>query len=156
MPMQHDWILQDRIIYTRAVGNFTKADMLEVKAVSDEMIAAGKPLTHHIGDASHITKIDMGVQDMWDVMFAKVTPLPNRGWTISVTPSAVQRFLGSLMGRYGQLRQRNVATVDEALAFLADQDNTLPKHDTLLEAYKALDATMIAKQNGTSASPASR
>ncbi|MEM6285092.1 MAG: hypothetical protein AAF787_23065 [Chloroflexota bacterium] len=139
MAVKFDWLIKDRVIYSRTIGVGRKDDLVFMRETAIAMIAAGTPPVHYIADATYQNGHDLGFRDMREVFLNRIEPSPKRGWTVGVLPSPMLRLLASLAGQFGRFPQREFTAIEDALAFLVQQDDTLPDHEALMIAYRLLD-----------------
>jgi len=129
------WLVPGRVIYARCYGEFGIDDLQTLLTPHAELIEQGTPLVHSVPDATNVEKMNFGINDLRDIFLNKVPPSQKRGWLISVTPSAIQRFMGSLAAQFSNIRQRQTSVIEEALTFLAGNDDSLPSYEEMMDAY---------------------
>jgi hypothetical protein len=122
MPVEVSWLVPQRIVYEHFTGDVTVQDLRHNSEVVAPMMAEGIPLVHTIIDISHITS-HPGINEIRNS--TSMDTYDNEGWRILVGASAVAKFVGSIVLQLMKRRFRAFDTLDEALQFLADQDETL-------------------------------
>jgi len=123
MPYKMSWLVEKRVIYTRLYGHVTSE---ELAAYYQEMLGYSQEselLLHTLTDSTDITNIDMGLRDLQNTPFADIR---NLGWAIFISSSKINRFFASVITQLSKKRGRQFATLEEALEFLQDIDETLP------------------------------
>jgi hypothetical protein len=131
MPVEVSWLIPQRIVYERFSGEVTVEDIRHNSDLVAPMMAEGVPLIHTIIDVSEITG-HPGLNEI-----RNSTPMETydgEGWRILVGANAVARFIGSIILQIMQRRFRAFQTMEEALQFLEDQDETLDLSEYLTRA----------------------
>jgi len=128
MPYELGWQIHNRVIYRRYYGDVT---LEEIQQSSDEaraMVMQGIPLVHSIIDASEIDRFPSLREVQRSTHF---TTVEEEGWQMIMGVSGVARLLVSVLTQITGKRFRIVNTVDDAMAFLYMQDETLAETGTL-------------------------
>lgn len=142
-------LIPGRIVFTHSYGIITIEDIRQMSVEGRKLIEvweqkeAGNPLLHTIIDNTHVEKMDYGINDLKELIFGELIDKssPNVAWSIQVTPSKIGRFFASVASQFTNIRNRQFDTLEAALAFLAENDDTLPSYDEMLEAYHKLRMT---------------
>jgi len=133
------WLISEKIIYTQTTGKNTIDDMkLLLDQIAELLDLTDAPFVHLIIDGTLAQMPQMSVTEIKELF----SDLPNTGeigWTVVVTPSPFLRFLGTLAMQFGKMRSRQVATVDDGLRFLTENDESLPKLDELRQLFDGLE-----------------
>lgn len=145
MTVVYSWLLEKRIIYIYNCGEITRDELMAVNEIVQPMVREGTKFVHTITDGTDIEKVAVGLGDIRQAFFGRIQDIEKRGWTITVTPSAMQRFFSSVMYQWADIRNRHYATMEEALRFLVESDDTLPPYETLLERHHENRARIIAE-----------
>ncbi len=127
MPYKMSWLVEKRVIYTRMYGHVTSAEMAAYNQEMETFVQRSELLVHTLTNASETTSVDMGLRDLQNMSFTDIT---NLGWAIYVSPSKINRFFASVITQLSHKRGRQFATVQEALKFLHEMDDTLPPLST--------------------------
>lgn len=138
MPYHAQWLLQDKIFYSRAYGVYTGDDL---RAFIGEVRVRFKdlpPFVHMINDNRDIEQQTMNLNDIQTIFSTLRERDPVLGWTFNITTNPMWRFFGAVASQTARIRERHMADVESALAFLVAQDDTLPDLATLQAAYHAL------------------
>jgi hypothetical protein len=122
MPVEVSWLVPQRIVYERFTGEVTVQDIRQNSELVAPLMAEGIPLIHTIIDVSDITA-HPGINDIRNSTSMEI--YEGEGWRILVGANAVARFVGSIILQIMQRRFRAFSTMDEALQFLDDQDDSL-------------------------------
>jgi len=133
MPVETDWLLQNRIIGIRLYGDVTVADIQisnqTVTQMLDQLQQADH-LIHVIHDAGGVTSIPRRVGEIVKATRSGFTH-PKIGWTVAYNmENQLIRFMGDMLGRIFRARFRIVQSYAEAMAFLHEMDGTLPDADS--------------------------
>ncbi len=123
MPYEISWLVDKRVIYTRMYGYVTGEDLRNNNADMQAFVQDSELLLHTITDATETTGTDMGLRDLQNTQF---TSVENLGWGIYISPSKMNRFFAGIITQLNKKRGRQFETLDEALKFLNEMDNTLP------------------------------
>jgi len=123
MPYEISWLVEKRVLYTRMYGYVTGEDLRNNNADMATYVLESEQLLHTVTDATETTGTDMGLRDLQNTQF---TSVENLGWGIYISPSKMNRFFASVITQLSKKRGRQFATLDEALKFLNEMDDTLP------------------------------
>jgi hypothetical protein len=129
MPTQMRWMVEKRIIWVEVTGKGDDIDSgmqsPEAKAYWDQ----GIPLVHLLMDMRGlegmppIKRSNAQVEEQKKFMeFVK----QKAGWTLVLTENALVRFSSTIFASLFNSRQRFFGTMEDALDFLQEQDETLP------------------------------
>ena len=126
MPYQTRWYVEKRIILTSYTGIIGVEDIRGQIDETHALIEEGIPLIHSIIDLSQIEKWPpLSVVNEFRSM--NIDSVRERiGWSIIVANNVVLKFGSALFSPIFKLRQRIFSNLDEALAFLQENDPTLP------------------------------
>jgi hypothetical protein len=134
------------VIFSHSYGTFTIDDIREVAQDVENRVAVGTPFMHTILDNTHVERMDFGINDLKALIFHELKSSPDVAWSLQITPSKIDRFFASVASQFTNLRNRQFDTVEDALAFLAENDDTLPSYDEMLAAYHALKSELALPQ----------
>ena len=123
MPYEISWLVDKRVLYTRMYGYVTGEDLRNNNADMEAFVQDSELLLHTVTDATETTGTDMGLRDLQSTPF---TSVENLGWGIYISPSKMNRFFASVITQLSKKRGRQFETLDEALKFLNEMDDTLP------------------------------
>ena len=126
MPYKTEWYVEKRIILTSYTGIINVEDIRGQIDETHALIEQGTPLIHSIIDLSQIEKWPpLNVVNEFRAM--NIESVRERiGWSIIVANNVVLKFGSALFAPIFNLRQRIFSTLEEALAFLQENDPTLP------------------------------
>lgn len=126
MPFKVAWYVENRVILTRYTGVITVDDIHLQMNQTKELIHQGTPLIHSIIDLSQIEKWPP-LNVVNEFRSTDISELRTKmGWSIIVANNVILKFGTALFTPIFKLRQRVFSTLDEALAFLQQEDSTLP------------------------------
>ncbi|MBZ0282014.1 MAG: hypothetical protein K8L97_14845 [Anaerolineae bacterium] len=122
MPVETRWYVDKRILYQRFYGDITLEDFKQSVEAVGAFVAEGHPLVHAIADVLDVEK--------WPPLtklskFAPRQGFPGMGWTLIIVSSPALRFVTGLLVQFTMSNFRMAATLNEALEFLTERDNTL-------------------------------
>ncbi len=124
MPYEISWLVDKRVIFSQTSGFLIGDDFTALNAAMEEYARMGENLIHIISDSTEVTGMDLGLRDLQKIRFPD---LPNMGWAISISPRQMERFFASVLMQLTNKRGRQFATLEEALRFLQEIDDTLPQ-----------------------------
>ncbi|MEQ8671932.1 MAG: hypothetical protein RLP44_31520 [Aggregatilineales bacterium] len=136
------WLVPQRIIMTYSYGVTTAADVQENMHIMAPMVEEGIPFIHYITDGTDVTRNDLSLKDLKGI-FGSMEKSPTMGWTCSINPNGMQRFLSAVIFQFAGMRGRSFASVDDSLKFLAEGDETLPSYEELAETYAAWRQSLV-------------
>jgi hypothetical protein len=124
MPSELKWLVESRVIHLRLIGVVTVDEGRQNNEKAVQMIDSGKPPVHTILVDKEVVKIDASLSDMVKTM--EVYRHPWLKWIVAVgdsTPST--KFLTSILSKLFRVSFHRVATLQEAIDFLKNQDPTI-------------------------------
>lgn len=137
------WLIPYRVLFTYHYGVSTAAEVRQNMEEMADYVNEGIPFIHYIVDGTDVTKNDFSMNDLKSIFSA--SPSDGRmGWTCSVTPSTLQRFFSAVIFKFAGARGRSCSTVEDALKFLAESDNTIPSYEEMVKAYHDLKVSLKA------------
>jgi hypothetical protein len=126
MPYKVEWLVEKRVLLSRYEGIVTIEDARGQVREGNTLLREGVPLTHSIIDMSSVEKLP-SLQLASEFMSTDLSEVRNKlGWTIVITNNKFLKFASSLFVPMFKVRQRFFGSLDEALAFLQEEDSTLP------------------------------
>ncbi|MEQ8674946.1 MAG: hypothetical protein RLP44_03745 [Aggregatilineales bacterium] len=147
MPFITEWLIPDKILYSRSYGVLTAEDLhQQVKAMYPFAEDARTPF-HYMVDGTYIESRNFTLKDIRS-LFSDKNRDPNLRLIVAVDPSAIARFFASIVMYVSGRDGRQVATVEEGLRFLTLVDSSLPPLEDLLSTWQAFNAriqTQIGK-----------
>ena len=118
-----DWFVEQRVIQVELQGNVTLAQIEDIIEHIDRHVEQGVAPIHIIMDMTHVTTHPSMIQ------IKKVSggrkPDPRMGWTLVVGANLISRLINNALLQINNVRYRNFASYDDALAFLQEVDDTL-------------------------------
>ncbi|HLV34728.1 MAG TPA: hypothetical protein VKY59_06440 [Spirillospora sp.] len=127
MPIEVEWFVPRRVILQRFYGEITLEDIRQSDELIEPLMAEGIPLIHTIIDASEVESHP----SMKDIQNAATnTKYEGEGWRVLVGAGAIARFIGSIILQLMGQRYRMYDTLEEAVAFLHDQDPSIELPDS--------------------------
>ena len=131
MPYNLMWLMENRVLYIRYFGVFTREDLENSLAESTEMRTQANaingengPLVHTVSDVLQMEGQEIGVTDAQQQLRA----MRNQrvGWSVYVSDNRARRFMAALGHQFAGMRYRAFGNLPVALAFLQEADPTLP------------------------------
>ncbi len=122
-----EWYIPNQVLYVVAWGEMSKEILTDYLKLISRLIDStddSHPLVHVISDFSRIRK-QLGLIDTAQVM-KSIKPNPKTGWTITIgETSAIAKMVSDIARQMVKVRQRSFDTVEEAIAFLHEVDESL-------------------------------
>ena len=126
MPYKVQWLVEKRVLLSQYEGTVSIEDARGQVSEGNAMLRQGIPLTHSIIDMSKVDKLP-SLQLASEFMSIDLSEVRDKlGWTIVITNNKFLKFASSLFVPMFKVRQRFFGSLDEALAFLQEEDSTLP------------------------------
>ncbi|MFN8376786.1 MAG: hypothetical protein U0694_28425 [Anaerolineae bacterium] len=126
MSYETSWLIDKRVLYLRIYGTTTIAQGRQMLDEARALCEQGTPFVYIISDATEQTATEFRLQDILEVFRESAPPIPGVGWSVYVGPGAIERFFFSVMSQLTSGKHRAFATLEEAIAFVQRQDETLP------------------------------
>src|SRR5215207_7753219 len=123
MPFTTDWLQQNRIIRTQLVGKLTEQEAKDMSEAHAKFLDAGTAPVHLIVDVTKLDAIPINLRQ--NTSMGEYLRHPSLGWTVLVGGSTLVNFMVSVLGQVFHMKQARRETVEEALTFLAMQDETV-------------------------------
>jgi hypothetical protein len=124
MPHTTRWLVDKRVIYVEFEGRITKEELQqfvdEVKALLDE----GIPLVHLITNSLDMEKVDISMGTLRTLAGA-YNLTGQLGWTVDINNNPILKMFAGISSQFAGVRQRTVSSLDEAVNFLKENDDTL-------------------------------
>lgn len=131
MSSETMWYIENRVILSRVVGEATIQDVADVDAAVIALIRQGAqvtPLVHFILDMRAMTKIPINLVELRRTL--NHLKEPALGWTVVAGMNPVMRFVAGMITQMAGVRFRMLPTFEEAVSFLASQDESLSDIET--------------------------
>ncbi|MCI0711186.1 MAG: hypothetical protein L0154_13595 [Chloroflexi bacterium] len=124
MAYEISWLIEKRLILITFIGVLSKEDLYAVSEAAFKMAESGTAPVHSITDGTSLTSIEIGIDDLRKIMENRSY---KSGWSVTVTPGRMERFLASIANQLFRMKSRHFATYEEAITFLQAVDTTLPE-----------------------------
>jgi hypothetical protein len=123
MPYDMNWYVPGHIVYVRFEGDVTvdefRAFMVRLFTLFDQSQAL---LVHVIADNRRVTH-SLSIREIVGVV---KKPHAKMGWYIEINTNVNPvRFIANIASQIFRIRNRTVPTLDEATAFLRNQDHSI-------------------------------
>ena len=121
MPAENTWIVENRVMLTRLMGHITVEDMLTNARQGPAMIESGIAPVYSLVDASQIEHFPLKLNELKAV--TEEGSSDKLAWIIIYgIPNRLLSFLATTFVQVIGKRYKVVATQDEALEFVAQQE----------------------------------
>lgn len=116
------WLIPQRVLFQKYTGDVTAEDLQHLGDILPQYVDEATPLMHTLIDVSQ-ARSSLNMKGIMSAM--PKTVYDKEGWRVLVGLDRMGRFIGSVILQMIGQRYRLFDNMDEALAFLADQDKTL-------------------------------
>ena len=123
MPYEISWSEDKRLLFTRAHGNVTVQETVQMSQIATERLAEGNPPIHFVVDITDIQKFPTNILQLKNTV--SYLRHPNMGWLVVVGSNALLNTLGAIISQLLGANFRTFRTRKGALDFLAQMDPTL-------------------------------
>ena len=123
MPFNTTWIEEKRIIHTEMVGTLSSQEAQEMSDAHTKFLSEGIAPVHIIVDMIQLKEVPTNLHQ--NTSMAGYLRHPALGWTVLIGGNVLLNFMVSILGHVFKFRYVKRATMEEALAYLAEQDKTL-------------------------------
>lgn len=124
MPHKIIWVVDKRVLLTTFNGVITAEELSRFIADVRAEIKQGTPLVHHISNSLGMEKVQFSLKTL-QTLTSAVKMTGELGWQVDINQNPMNKFFANLGGQFVRLRTRTFSTLDEAIAFLKDVDETL-------------------------------
>jgi len=123
MPYTSYWYLDRRIIYNHLHGAVTVEEASALEDENFQHFEEGVPPVHIIVDMADVKKLPTNVSQL-NRMLQRGRP-PALGWIVLVGVNPLARVIGSMLCQVARIPFCTFDTLEEAVRFLQEVDNTL-------------------------------
>lgn len=139
MPSEILWYYPERVLFTRFHGNLTENEITDGHAYTVNLLESVRhddPL-HFIYDAQYLKNASANILKLQELA-KTLTTNPQLGWVISVHDSSLVRIVAATTNQLFGKHSRHYARVEDAVAFLQNDDETLPELPLSLPSHTIL------------------
>jgi hypothetical protein len=125
MPQALEWLIEDRVLFSRMWGEMT---VEELRANSDNGIAMSDAVTHDLPVHTILDGRKMtDIPSMKDMLGIKYKRARNTGWIIMIlSTNRLYKFMSSTFLQLVGVHFKIVETWSDAVSMIASADSTLP------------------------------
>lgn len=123
MAYEVSWHRQDRVVYLRVHGAFTIDELKTAAVFINDGVMNGVPPVHLIVDVREVRSIPTNVLEIKNIN--EYLGHENMGWLVIVGAHSTVNMIASVISRLLKTQYQNFRTLDSALDFLSEQDETL-------------------------------
>ncbi len=123
MAYSADWYLPGRIFLVTLHGELTLDDIGAFDKLFWEAAHQGSAPIHLILECSRVTKFPLNIDQIYHVVTKNDNDIV--GWAVLVTPSSTSEYVSSNVMKLMRKRFRGAPTLEEALRFLGQVDESL-------------------------------
>jgi hypothetical protein len=122
MPFEVSWYKERRVLYERLYGELTLNDVFDATQSQRQFAADGIPLVHTIADVREVVRFPTNIS----LINNNIGHDPKLfGWNVVVGTNPMIRFIVKVLAQLDSGQYYPVATIEDAVAFLIEQDSTL-------------------------------
>lgn len=126
MPYTVNWYLDKRIILANLWDDVTVDEYNEMAQMVEDMLTIGNdPYVHCIINMANIGNSPTRLVELQSALKPMLSH-PQLGWSLPIMSDETQRYLVVMLSKIYQVRWREMKSIEEALQFLAQMDQTLP------------------------------
>jgi SpoIIAA-like len=123
MPFKTSWADDKRIIYTKLTGTLTAQEAQEMSDTHAKFLSEGTAPVHLVVDVTGLSGVPTNLRQNTSMGgYLRHSAL---GWTVLIGGNVLVNFMVSVIGQVFKFRYSKRETLDEALAYLIAQDQTL-------------------------------
>ena len=140
MGFRVSWHIPHRVYRMQVWGDIS---LEELKAGSDaaiEFLQIGTAPVHCIGDARYIRKAPYSIEGI--LKATQVLKEPNLGYFLFLSNSQSLNLIGSFVSELSNVNFKSFMKPDDAIAFLQQQDDTLP----IMKPYTFSDPSLVMEK----------
>jgi len=120
-----EWLVNNHLIYA-IIYDIDNDGIVSLIDEMNQMVSSSNlPLVHVILDLNQISKYPTNINEILPRLRTLFTN-PRLGWYFHLTDNPMVGFLAQVASSAYRLRSRSYKTKDQALAFLKEQDSSLP------------------------------
>jgi hypothetical protein len=123
MPFHTKWIEDKRVIHTSLTGTLTSQEAQEMSDAHAKFLNEGTAPVHLIVDVTNLDGVPNNLRQ--NASMGGYLRHPSLGWTVLIGGNVLVNFMVSVIGQVFKFRYSKRETLEQALAYLASQDNTL-------------------------------
>ncbi len=123
MPMNSQWLEENRIVYTQLIGQLSSAEALEMSAAHENFLKTGSAPVHIVVDLTRMEAIPTNLKQ--NLSMGSYLRDPALGWVVLIGANVVVNFMLSVLSQAFHIRYARRESVDDALNFLRTNDPTL-------------------------------
>jgi hypothetical protein len=123
MPYEINWSHNQQLLITRAYGNVSVQEAVEMSAVATQRLQEGKPPIHFLVDITDIQKFPTNILQLKNTVGH--LRHPHMGWLVVVGNNSLLNTLGTIISQLLGTNFRTFRTRKNALDFLEQVDPRL-------------------------------
>lgn len=123
MPFEHRWFIEGRLVYIRQWGTVILEESLAIDDTLIQYGASSPEIVHGIVDTRGAEKFEIDPKAL--VQNFKERGSPTTGWVLTLRSNKLQALMTEMMAQPQQVKHRAFENLADALAFLADVDESL-------------------------------
>ncbi|HUN07644.1 MAG TPA: hypothetical protein PLQ56_13635 [Aggregatilineales bacterium] len=135
MAYNISWYIPKRVVHATFMGEITLSEAETASELTAQLIGDGDPpMVHLIADTTRLERFPTNL-NLLNRSASKHLWQPKLGWTIVISTNSTTRFISGIITQVARVRFRMFPTLEDGMAFLADQDSSLnPLINTALHA----------------------
>jgi hypothetical protein len=119
------WYIPKRVVHATFMGEITLSEAETASELTAQLIGDGDPpMVHLIADTTRLERFPTNL-NLLNRSASKHLWQPKLGWTIVISTNSTTRFISGIITQVARVRFRMFPTLEDGMAFLADQDSSL-------------------------------
>ena len=123
MPYHFDWIVPERVVFTRIYGEVSAEEITEILIESRQRTLSGRAPVHFIIDVSAMEKQPFTISKLNE--WASNLPDRTTGWWVVINPNSVTMFAITLVSKTLGVKLKSAHSLEDAVQILEKIDQTL-------------------------------
>jgi hypothetical protein len=133
MPVQINWYIPERVLLATYSGDVSREDILKQYQDGIKLCdSVSSPCVHMIVDLADMTSFPKTISDYKGTFGEKAR---NAGWVVLVGDNKIVRLLSSVVTNLMKLNFAYVRTLDEAIQFISQRDNSFSYEEAINKTY---------------------
>ncbi|MBI1278825.1 MAG: hypothetical protein GC179_11915 [Anaerolineaceae bacterium] len=123
MAHQFEWIIPQRVVLTRIIGEISPDETTEIILESRERTSSGQSPVHFIIDVSALAQQSFSLPKLNE--WSSLLPSNTSGWWVLINPNSITMFAISLITKALHVKLKSAQSLEEAIHILQKIDQTL-------------------------------
>jgi len=125
MPFEIGWSIENRVIYERVYGDLDFESTVAVAEQGSRLLGEGVTPVHMVIEMTDLKSFPTNVSKIHTV--TQFMRSPSLGWVVIIGSGSLATFFINVIRQIIKFPVVHQPSLDQALAFLREQDATLPR-----------------------------